>query len=1085
MRKDMAAEHARDWDLEYVESREPLETKARAWVNDEQNQESLLNGFFDVLRPHESLVFFYAKKTPLTDEFAAVLIGVARIASIPEGKDWDGSENGKRQVFWDRVIPHTLRADFVDGFLMPYADILAACRSKDIDPSAYTAFVPDATGTDFKYRAGLVSPDSALAALRSLHLALTGAMTDLQLSGTWHQAQRWLSARISECWADRGPCPGLRAALSAAGVTAASRVALILHELAQGGDPWPIFEGSLDGTSAHPDLQRRVRGLFVQRIREVRDKKPEQWQVIKLLSRFNLTKNQAIAWFKRADAQCAIEDPYQLYLRTRRDEEPIPFHAIDRTLYGEKPRTGYEVGLSADWHNAPIDEPRRIAAIAVACLERGAVDGHTWLPEKAIVQMVPMVVEDQVPPVLEGDMSILASLLAGEVHEVAPDGWQLHRLHAAESLIREEITSRLARSLEVATFDARALVDETIGKPVDSERDDLARGEKAVAIDIIAKAAISTLDGPAGTGKTTAIKALFDVPTIGSVLCLAPTGKARVQIERAFKSAQARPEIKTVHSFLLSLQRWNNKTRHFDVSRDGSTSGQRYQTVIIDEASMFDVEMLAAVLAACSDSARIVLVGDPRQLPPIGAGRPFVDIVTFLRAEEGPACHLESIMRAQPGEEAAFEFARLFDLSRNGKDDEPWSWPGQPSVGNIHFRYWRDEEELRGLLTHWVNADLLSGVEPPAQAFDAALGANRWKEKDFYFGLACGPRADAWQILSPRRSGAAGSDELNLHVKDVFRRQWTTLATDGVENKAKTATFPVIPKPMGNLQVTYGDKVICNNNQTIQDYYSPSGKPLEYVANGEVGIAIGPRRTSKHPKIDLSRLGVEFSSQPGTEYRFEIDEEDALELAYALTVHRTQGSQFGQTVIVVPDTHFVGPEMLYTALTRSEGKVTLLVQSTSSTLLAATLPRRSAVARRLTNVFAPSEWGCDGNLWFDRGRIHLATDGTWVRSKSELVICNLLHGRRVEYGYEIALARGDQVRRPDFTIKTSGRIYYWEHLGMLTDSGYARDWARKKAWYESNGITTHSERERLIVTEDEADGSLDSKKIERIIDELD
>ncbi|MGT2430339.1 ATP-binding domain-containing protein [Cupriavidus basilensis] len=295
---------------------------------------------------------------------------------------------------------------------------------------------------------------------------------------------------------------------------------------------------------------------------------------------------------------------------------------------------------------------------------------------------------------------------------------------------------------------------------------------------------------------------------------------------------------------------------------------------------------------------------------------------------------------------------------------------------------------------------------------------------------------------------------------------------------------PVIPKPVGSLQVTYGDKVICNINHANDDYFPEFPKPLEYVANGEIGLVVGPRRSRAHPKIPLKKLDVEFSSQPRTQYKFWVDDEDTLELAYALTIHRTQGSQFKQTVVVVPDTHFVGPEMLYTGLTRSEGSVTLLVERGANSLLDAAQPKRSAVARRLTNIFVPSEWGNDENSWFDRGRIHLATDGTYVRSKSELVISNMLDSKGVNYEYEFILERDGELKRPDFMIKTRTRTYYWEHLGMVSNAGYAKDWARKEAWYRANGITTSSDKERLIVTEDKADGSLDSKVIERIIDLL-
>nr|WP_314543445.1 AAA family ATPase [uncultured Massilia sp.] len=1080
MRKEVAAEHAEDWGLDYKAAREPDETRAKSWVNDDKNQDSLLNGFFDALRPSDSLVFFYAKRTPLTEEPGSVLIGVARIKDIPKGRDWAGSDQGKRQVFWDRVIPHTLRPDLEDGFLMPYAEILKECKDRDLDCSAYTAFVPDATGTDFQYRAGLVSPDSSLAALRSLQRALTNAVEDLSLQSSWRKVQQWLSERIRECWVDRGPCPGLRVALGAAGLPSPALAALTLHELAGPTNPWRFVDECLTGSPPTATLARLFRGLAGQRLKLMREKEAAQYKVIQLLSRFNISKTQAKAWWTKPDAACAVDDPYQLYLGTRSDKEPIPFQAIDRTLYGESPSEGIDVGLSEDWHDPLIDDPRRLAAIVIEALERGAQAGHTWLPEEAIIDAVAEIVEDQPPSIQQGDLDILADLLLGEINKVGSDGWQLARLAAAESIIRDEVTRRFDAKPSMTDFDARALVDAAISKPLAGERDEAARTEKAEALKTIVGSSISTLDGPAGTGKTSVIKALVNIPNIGNILCLAPTGKARVQIERSFLNAAVRPETKTVHSFLRNLKRWDYDTGEFDISPDGMKC-QGYGLIVIDEASMFDVEMLAAVLSGCAECVRVVLVGDPRQLPPIGPGRPFVDILDHIKEVKGPSSQLTNIMRATPGEDAPFEFARLFDLSRESKDDEPWSWPSQRSVGNLQFKFWQDELELRRLVVQWVRAHLENASDSTAASFDASLGG-RLYGSSYYFNLGCGARAEDWQILSPRRAGTAGSEELNLLVKTEFRNEWLTLAQQGMFVQSYGRFFKQIPKPFGDAQVTYGDKVICNANHANSDYYSPASTPLGFVANGEVGIAIGPRRSSKAPKIPLKKLGVEFSSQPGTQYNFK--EEDLLELAYALTVHRTQGSQFKETLVVVPDTHFVGPEMLYTALTRSEGPVTLLVESDARTLLAATHPKRSAVGCRLTNVFSRSEWGRDLGTWFDRKRIHRATDGTYVRSKSELVIANLLHSKEIEYEYEARLERGGELKRPDFVIKTTKRTYYWEHLGMLTNAQYAKDWKKKKAWYHQSGITIDSEKERLICTIDNPDGSLDSQIIEKEIKNL-
>jgi hypothetical protein len=416
--------------------------------------------------------------------------------------------------------------------------------------------------------------------------------------------------------------------------------------------------------------------------------------------------------------------------------------------------------------------------------------------------------------------------------------------------------------------------------------------------------------------------------------------------------------------------------------------------------------------------------------------------------------------------------SRVFDATEKNLDDSTWSWPDQRRVGNLVFDYWRTPEQLLEKVQAWVEERLPTHGDM-GKAFDEWLGAEPYYETHF-FNRGAGKRAEEWQVLTPRRSGTVGSDELNLHFKTRYRGHWLSRAT---------TRFRKIPKPMGDMQVTYGDKVICNRNHPNKDFYPPDNDALGYVANGEVGLAVGPRRSGKR-KPTLSKLAVEFTSQTGIEYKFWTDDGDILELAYALTIHRTQGSQFGETLVVVPRTHFVGPEMLYTALTRTNGPVTLLVQEDSSTLLASSNPRRSQVGARLTNLFSQSDARESDDGWFDANRIHQATDGTFVRSKSELVIANLLHQYQVPYEYEPTLELGGVKRRPDFVIVRDGRTYYWEHLGMLNHAAYARDWEEKKAWYTTHGITEDADGERLIITRDGPDGSLDSSEIQGIIERV-
>src|SRR3546814_887088 len=89
--------------------------------------------------------------------------------------------------------------------------------------------------------------------------------------------------------------------------------------------------------------------------------------------------------------------------------------------------------------------------------------------------------------------------------------------------------------------------------------------------------------------------------------------------------------------------------------------------------------------------------------------------------------------------------------------------------------------------------------------------------------------------------------------------------------------------------------------------------------------------------------------------------------------------------------------------------------------------------------------------WYESGKIHEALSGDMVRSKSEVIIANLLHQAGIPFTYEDPLYAGDgSFFLPDFTLRVGGEKYFWEHWGMLSDEGYSAHRDQKKSWYEAN-----------------------------------
>ena len=268
-----------------------------------------------------------------------------------------------------------------------------------------------------------------------------------------------------------------------------------------------------------------------------------------------------------------------------------------------------------------------------------------------------------------------------------------------------------------------------------------------------------------------------------------------------------------------------------------------------------------------------------------------------------------------------------------------------------------------------------------------------------------------------------------------------------------------------------------------------------YIANGEIGMVVGFFRKRGLPDLRW-KLEVEFSSQPGFKYDFtsrDFKEESnaVLERAYALTVHKSQGSEFSTVILVLPNPcRLLSRELLYTALTRQKDRIVILHQGPRTELVKYSSDDHSETARRLTNLFvAPSPVEINGRF-FEDYLIHCTARGEMVRSKSEVIIADHLANNGIEYGYEQPLTIEGVTKYPDFAIEDmeSGLMFYWEHCGMLHMPNYRRRWEEKLEWYRSHGILPREEGSgengTLIMTRDEADGSIDSAKIATLITDV-
>ncbi|MGV3724787.1 MAG: ATP-dependent DNA helicase, partial [Actinomycetota bacterium] len=558
------------------------------------------------------------------------------------------------------------------------------------------------------------------------------------------------------------------------------------------------------------------------------------------------------------------------------------------------------------------------------------------------------------------------------------------------------------------------------------------------------------------------------------LLFLAPTGKARVRL-----GAATGAEAMTIAQFLNSVGRYDGARQ-----RPLFKGGEPYRnekTVVIDECSMVAMDDLVAVLQALDQAhvQRIILVGDPNQLPPIGVGRPFADLVATLDGaalsdsegaqQLGRALgRLTVELRTSSGKPSdTLRLAAWFtreaapvDADRALSDLELGE-----SFNDLEIYYWKTPEQLRAsLLDALVKHLELSGPQD-VEGFNRSLGM----DDNGLVPFSSPDGAANFQILSPVRLHSHGVYDLNRWIQRHFRR-------DELKRASSKRGLS-----LGDEQLVLRDKVIQTRNERRRGYDRLKSSEADvYLANGEIGILAsgkGPFLNvafAGRPQLTVGYRRTDFSEGQGP-----------LQLAYVLTVHKSQGSEFRKVFVVLPAQCRLSRELVYTALTRSKDQMVLLIEGdNASTLYELSRPERSETTRRNTNLFRGAVRERIDTTPFAEHLIHRTEKGHMVRSKSELVIANMLHRMGLEYQYERLLegtTRAGRLR-PDFSfIDAAGDVVIWEHLGMLSREDYRVGWEWKRAWYAEN---CYREGETLFTSQDDERGGLDSDAIRQVAEKI-
>jgi ATP-dependent exoDNAse (exonuclease V) alpha subunit len=458
---------------------------------------------------------------------------------------------------------------------------------------------------------------------------------------------------------------------------------------------------------------------------------------------------------------------------------------------------------------------------------------------------------------------------------------------------------------------------------------------------------------------------------------------------------------------------------------------------------MIDLHLMAGLLRAIDWDIvkRFIFVGDPNQLPPIGRGKVFADIIEYIRSVY-PENYGELIINVRQMENRALnkgtgilDLASLYIQKDNNSEEcemllKQIQESEEEIFQDLRIVSWQNTDELEVKLTTTIEKDL--------------------KEDDANDMMQ-------HQIVSPYRGELFGTDNLNVVVQTARNN----------ENKKH-----------GNLAgITAFDKIIqFTNRAKTNAYYSYDTinkcNSRVDIFNGELGLVTWFDKKKK-------QLKAYFEQKPNQtiEFSSESQVENNIELGYAISVHKAQGSEFSRVYFVLPKSKqtLLSTELLYTGITRAQKHLTIFVEGDFTTLLGMTRPEKSRLAFINSSVFEfkPLPEELLHGRWYEEGKIHSTLTKYLVRSKSEVIITNMLFESGIEsIKYEEPLFAPDGTfYLPDFTIQWKGKTYFWEHLGMLDVPKYKRHWEEKQKWYEKYF------KGQLITTEESTNLSIDVKNL--------
>ena len=584
-----------------------------------------------------------------------------------------------------------------------------------------------------------------------------------------------------------------------------------------------VMEREPEKLALVPGISREKARLFGEEFR----RQAGMRQLMEFFALHQLPTELAVRAYKLYGEQTVellYDDPYLLM-----DEGlDAPFGAVDRFAI--------ELGVSGD-------DPRRIEAGVIFELSYNLTGGHVFLPHQKLVAATAQLLTVEPEQVAEGinrlreGERLVCQTLAGI------DVVYLPQLHEAEVYS----AWRLLKMAQYPHPEPENL--DKLMKKVEAESAVCYSEQQRQAIRTAAGSGVLLITGGPGTGKTTIVNGILSLLGHMQLKCVlaAPTGRAAKRLTEVTGE-----EASTIHRLLEAGI--DPATGRMAFSRD-EDQPLRADAVIVDEMSMVDVQLLSSLLRAIPQNKRLILVGDPDQLPPVGPGFPFGDM---LRSNMLPTVRLTDIFR-------------------------------------------QAQESLIVMNAHRIN----SGQMPELRRVDKDFFFMRRQSEDALAQLICdlcstrlpqkmGIPADQIQVLSPTRKGGTGTANLNKLLQKVLN--------------------PPAPhkkeRQYGDFSFREGDRVMqIRNNYDIMWKKTDGSAVGAGIFNGDIGTI-----ASIDPHAEV--ITIVFDDREA-EYDFSMLNE--LEPAYAMTVHKSQGSEYRAVILTAwnGSPYLLSRSVLYTAVTRA------------------------------------------------------------------------------------------------------------------------------------------------------------------------